>query len=403
MFRVNVQNLSKSYRMYAKPHDRFLEALLRRPRHSVFKALQDISFQVEIGASMGIIGVNGAGKSTLLKLLAGTLSPTGGVIELNGRITALLELGAGFHPELTGRQNIHLNASLMGISSSDLRTKEADIISFAELEDFIDRPVRTYSSGMYLRLAFSIATTLDPDILIIDEALAVGDLTFKRKCVKRMKRIKAQGKTILFSSHSIHLVQELCEKAIWISNGKIKEIGDSTRVTGLYEEFCYHKKDRNVSEKSGQQTTGRDVSQGKECHILTFVATRPDGGELNPDYLNTDEPIVLTMELEMLSDKVQPNVGFAVMRSKNEFLGAAISFHDGVNCGIYSKGEKMKVRYMMPNIPVRMGNVFFSGFIGDETGLLAYDIKIIGPFTIDTGKGSGLMKLFGTWEIIDEL
>ena len=211
MFRVNVQNVGKEYRLYAKPHDRLWEALFRKPKHDLFKVLSDISFNVALGQSLGIIGDNGAGKSTLLKLLAGTIHPTTGNIEVNGRVAALLELGAGFHPEFTGRQNIHLNASLLGIPEEEIKLKENEIIEFAELEQFIDRPVRTYSSGMYVRLAFSIATTVDPEILIIDEALAVGDMAFQKKCITRMNFFKEQGKTMLFCSHSMYLVQELCD------------------------------------------------------------------------------------------------------------------------------------------------------------------------------------------------
>ena len=244
MFRVNVQNVHKAYKIYEKPHDRLLEALLRKPRHTVFKALEDISFYLGIGQSLGVIGDNGAGKSTLLKLLAGTVRPTAGAIEINGRVAALLELGAGFHPEFTGRQNIHLNASLLGIPELEIREKEHEIIKFAELETFIDRPVRTYSSGMHVRLAFSIATTVEPDILIIDEALAVGDMAFKRKCVQRMNRFKEQGKTMLFCSHSMYHVQELCDKVIWLENGKIRKAGTCDEVVGMYEDLCNRRKDK---------------------------------------------------------------------------------------------------------------------------------------------------------------
>ena len=187
MPRISVKNISKEFKIYNRPQDRLLELILRKEQHQIFHVLSDISFAVEDGKSLGIIGVNGAGKSTLLKILAGTLQPTTGAFQLNGQVAALLELGAGFHPEFSGRKNIYLNASLLGVPEDKIGELEKSIIEFSELEEFIDRPVRTYSSGMYVRLAFSIATLVRPDILIIDEALSVGDLSFQKKCVQRRK------------------------------------------------------------------------------------------------------------------------------------------------------------------------------------------------------------------------
>ena len=178
--RISVEGLFKDFKIYAQPQDRLIELLLGKPRHDVFHVLSDISFAIPNGKSLGIIGVNGAGKSTLLKLLVGTLQATGGNISLRGQVAALLELGAGFHPEFTGRKNIFLNASLLGVPDENIEALEADIIEFSELGHFIDRPVKTYSSGMYVRLAFSIATMVRPDILIIDEALSVGDMAFQK-------------------------------------------------------------------------------------------------------------------------------------------------------------------------------------------------------------------------------
>ena len=172
---IVAQKLTKHYQVYRRPFDRLKQAVLRRPCHDLVEALSDVSFEVPVGGTLGIIGENGAGKSTLLKILAGTVRPTSGRFEERGRIAALLELGSGFHPEFSGRQNIYLNAALLGLKEKEIKGREASIIAFSELKDAIDRPVKTYSSGMYVRLAFSIATSVDPDILIIDEALSVGD------------------------------------------------------------------------------------------------------------------------------------------------------------------------------------------------------------------------------------
>ncbi|OUT95664.1 MAG: hypothetical protein CBB92_11255, partial [Flammeovirgaceae bacterium TMED32] len=246
MSRVSVNNISKQFKIYRRPQDRLLELLLRKPKHKVFHVLNDISFAIEEGKSLGIVGINGAGKSTLLKILAGTLQATNGNFELVGQVAALLELGAGFHPEFSGRRNIHLNASLLGVPTENIIELENDIIEFSELKQFIDQPVKTYSSGMYVRLAFSIATMVRPDILIIDEALSVGDLTFQKKCIQRMNEFKEQNKTLIFCSHSMFHVQELCEMAIWLDKGQIKEIGDSEQVVGHYEDFCNSKKVYNT-------------------------------------------------------------------------------------------------------------------------------------------------------------
>jgi ABC-type polysaccharide/polyol phosphate transport system ATPase subunit len=183
---IRVHDLGKTYKLYAKPSDRLKEVLLRRPKHLAFQSLKSVSFQVSKGESLGIIGDNGAGKSTLLKLLAGTLTPSCGDMDIHGRVAALLELGAGFHQEFTGRQNIYLNASLLGLSEAEIKAQEEAILDFAELGQFIDRPIKTYSSGMVVRLAFSIATSVDPDVLVIDEALSVGDQYFQKKSLDRM-------------------------------------------------------------------------------------------------------------------------------------------------------------------------------------------------------------------------
>ena len=242
MSRILVENISKQFKIYRRPQDRLAEILLRRQKHELFRVLNDISFALGDGESLGIVGINGAGKSTLLKILSGTLQASSGRFEMSGQVAALLELGAGFHPEFSGRKNIHLNASLLGVPEKNIKELENEIIEFSELRDFIDRPVKTYSSGMYVRLAFSIATMVRPDILIIDEALSVGDLTFQKKCVQRMNEFKEQNKTLVFCSHSMFHIQELCERAIWLDAGRIREFGDSDRVVGHYEDFCNSKK-----------------------------------------------------------------------------------------------------------------------------------------------------------------
>jgi ABC-type polysaccharide/polyol phosphate transport system ATPase subunit len=200
----------------------------------VFWALKDVSFEVGKGEMVGLVGDNGSGKSTILKLLTGISKPTHGEIKLNGRISALLELGAGFHPDFTGRENVFLNASILGLRRKEIEVRFDDIVNFAELGEFIDNPVKTYSSGMYMRLAFAIAVNVDPDILVIDEVLAVGDAPFQRKCFEQIKRFRKEGKTILLVTHDLSAVRDLCDRAIWLQKGKLMADGPPEKVIELY-------------------------------------------------------------------------------------------------------------------------------------------------------------------------
>lgn len=236
---IKVENLSKCYHIYDRPRDRLLQ-MLSRGRRQYFRefwSLKEVSFEIKKGEAVGIIGRNGSGKSTLLQMICGTLSPTDGAINVQGRVAALLELGAGFNTEFTGRENILLNAAILGFSSEEISTKMAQIVAFSELGDFLDQPVKTYSSGMYVRLAFSIAIHVDPAVLIVDEALAVGDARFQAKCMRRIKDIKDQGTSILFVSHDVVSVRSLCDRAIWLDKGKVVDQGDVFPVTGRYMEF----------------------------------------------------------------------------------------------------------------------------------------------------------------------
>ena len=241
---IRVANLSKRYEIYAQPQDRLKQAVftafqrftgLEEKRYfREFWALHDISFRVGRGETVGIVGKNGAGKSTLLHLIVGTHAPTAGSIEINGRVTALLELGSGFNPQFTGRENVYLNAAILGLSRDEIDRRFDEIAAFADIGEFIDQPVSTYSSGMYLRLAFSVQVCLDPDILVVDEALAVGDAYFVHRCFHRIRAMKEKGKTILFVSHDTGSVVNLCDRAIWIKDGRVALDGDPAYVTAAY-------------------------------------------------------------------------------------------------------------------------------------------------------------------------
>ena len=251
---IRVSNLSKCYHIYDTPRDRLKQFTLPRlyrmagqPPKQYFRefwALKDISFEVKKGESVGIVGRNGSGKSTFLQIITGTLSPTTGTIAIHGRIAALLELGSGFNPEFTGRENVFMNAAILGLDKEEVVERFDDIAAFADIGSFIEQPVKTYSSGMVVRLAFAVAINVDPDILIIDEALSVGDELFQRKCFSRIETIRASGATILFVSHSSSAIVELCDRAVLMDAGEKLAVGEPKQIVGCYQKLLYAPMDK---------------------------------------------------------------------------------------------------------------------------------------------------------------
>jgi len=406
MPRVSVQNLNKDFKIYERPQDRLYEIIQRKQRHQLYHVLSDISFAVPDGKSLGIIGDNGAGKSTLLKLLVGTLQPTSGEIEINGQVAALLELGAGFHPEFTGRRNIYLNAALLGVPDDNIAELEKDIIAFSELDYFIDRPIKTYSSGMYVRLAFSIATMVRPDILVIDEALSVGDMAFQKKCVQRMNEFREQQKTMVFCSHSMFHVQELCDTAIWLNQGKIQEIGDSDKVVGHYEDFCNNKKTYNsiredipaelrASQEAQEAQTGEDI---QDCKINTIAVKSLDGSDITTIKPLSD--VLLEMEVEVLVDNMQGHFGFAFMKSAEEPIASFLTTnYDEVELGSFAKGDIVKVSLVVERVAMRVGEFYVLGGLADKSGLLWYETKFSQLLAMEASKGVGAMIMKCNWQL----
>ncbi len=245
-FIINSEKLTKSYKLYNTHPDRIKETFhpFRKKYHTTFNALSDVSFQIKKGKCVGIIGRNGSGKSTLLQIICGVLTPTSGAIHVSGRVSALLELGAGFNPDFTGRENVYLNSAILGLKQEEIDACFDNIVDFADIGKFIDQPVKTYSSGMYIRLAFAVAVNVDPEILVVDEALAVGDEIFQRKCFSRMQKIKENGCTILFVSHSATTIMEFCDRAILLDAGEILAIGSPKDIISKYHKLIFAPKGR---------------------------------------------------------------------------------------------------------------------------------------------------------------
>lgn len=261
---IKVDGLGKCYHIYDQPRDRLMQMIARRRRryYREFWALKGAAFEVAKGEVVGIVGRNGSGKSTLLQLICGTLNPTEGAIRASGRIAALLELGSGFDPEFTGRENVYLNGAVLGFGAEEIDARYEDIVAFADIGDFIDQPIKTYSSGMVVRLAFAVAINVDPQILVVDEALSVGDELFQRKCFSRIEAIRDAGATILFVSHSVVTVVELCDRAILLDAGEQLLIGEPKHVVGQYQKLLYAPGDARESLRSSMRHAGREGIAG---------------------------------------------------------------------------------------------------------------------------------------------
>ena len=262
---IRINKLTKIYKLYDKPVDRLKETLniTKKKYHKDHYALQDISFEVKKGESVGIIGTNGSGKSTLLKIITGVLTPSFGEVKVEGRISALLELGAGFNMEYTGMENIYLNGTMMGYSKKDIDLKVDEIVNFADIGEFINQPVKTYSSGMFVRLAFAVAINIEPEILIVDEALSVGDVFFQAKCYKKFQEFRDSGKTIIFVSHDLSSIAKYCDKAILLNKGIFVEEGDPNKIIDIYKQILVNQfaSEGQEEEFTAEEEISESISQ----------------------------------------------------------------------------------------------------------------------------------------------
>ena len=356
---IDIKHLSKVYHLYNRPVDRLKEvlSLRRRSFHRDHHALKDISLQIQKGDSVGLVGKNGSGKSTLLKIIAGVLSPTGGEVTIRGKISALLELGAGFNPEYTGLENIYLNGTMMGYSRREMAQKVNAIIDFADIGDYIHQPVKTYSSGMFARLAFAVAINVEPEILIIDEVLAVGDARFQMKCIEKMKELKSAGTTILFVSHATEQIKRFCNKAIWMQDGKIRQIGEAGETVDNYENCMRF--DNTQEEQSSEKST------------LAYIHSI----QINQGRFRTFDALTAEVEYEICEEEIEGFIlGVAIYTAnRDHYVFGPNTYLDKVE--VPGKKGIHKVRYVIPRLPLIRGQYVLDVGIFNNEGIVNFDYK----------------------------
>ena len=389
MSAVEAHRLGKHYRIYDKPQDAFKEWLLRRPRHHRLEVLRALNFTLEAGDTLGVIGENGAGKSTLLKLLAGTLQPSSGRLRVNGRVSAILELGSGFHPEFSGIENARMGCALLGLSPEQIDAALPEIVAFSELGDAVQRPVKTYSSGMYVRLAFSVVTAVDPDILVIDEALAVGDIYFQKKSLDRIRRFIDQGRTLVFCSHNLYQVKSLCRRCLWLDHGRARLLGDAGEVVDSYMDAM---RERARVDARARETAPNAVGAG-------FVDAA--FADARKQEYSTGEPLGVCLEIdpgEARADHL--HVGVVLMRNDNIHVYGVSTRIDEVRLAAADDG-RIHLEFEIPALPLLSGLYSFYLYLLDESGLHVMDKRENTlPFRVrHRGDEVGVARLVHRWRV----
>ncbi|MCR5609795.1 MAG: ABC transporter ATP-binding protein [Lachnospiraceae bacterium] len=380
-YAIEINNITKRYHLYDKPTDRFKEALSikKKKYHKVFEALNDVSFNVKKGEMLGIIGTNGAGKSTMLKIITGVLTPTSGEVKIEGKISALLELGAGFNPEFSGIENVYLNGSMIGFTREEMDEKIDDIVRFADIGDFIYQPVKTYSSGMFARLAFAVAINVEPDILIVDEALSVGDVFFQAKCYKKLEDIRNSGKTVLFVTHDMGSMMKYCNRAIILHHGvKIAE-GDPSDMVDVYKKILvgqYDVGEEKESEDGVEKVSNRNRGDSKkdkkknnkkdgqnEHQLKDYMLINPnfeeygdkraeiyDFGIMNgldevTNTVNKLEEFQVVMKIKFNETIENPIFAFSIKDIKGTELTGTNTIIERVDTGVVNAGETVTIKF----------------------------------------------------------
>jgi lipopolysaccharide transport system ATP-binding protein len=380
---IEFRGVSKSYSVYDTAGDRLKELLTfnRLSFHRDFWALRDVSFEVERGETFCIVGENGSGKSTLLQIVAGILQPTSGTVQVNGRVSALLELGSGFNPEFSGRDNVYMNGAILGLSTKEMDRKYQEILDFAEIGDFIHQPVKTYSSGMGVRLAFSVAIHVDPDILLVDEALAVGDIYFRQRCMRKVHELRARGVTILFVSHATGDVKSLGDRAMWLDHGVVQDLGDTERVVTGYLAAMTSKDSAYIEHKKQVIDHDREVEIAPEVEehipnvdhrfgdgrgeVLGISVNDPSGNPVR--MLDPGTKIVVRISAKAKEELHHPIVGFMLRNHLGVDFSGSNTTREGYELPPMLPGDVVTVDFHL-DLPELSSSTFsFSPAIADGT------------------------------------
>lgn len=360
---ISVQNVTKLYKLYDKPADRFKESLglTKKIKYKEHYALSDLSFDIKKGECVGIIGTNGAGKSTILKIITGVLNPTEGKVDIDGRISALLELGAGFNMEYTGIENVYLNGTMIGFTREEIDAKLNDILEFADIGDFVHQPVKTYSSGMFVRLAFAVAINIDPEILIVDEALSVGDVFFQAKCFKKFEEFKQMGKTILFVSHDLSSISKYCDRAILLNKGKKLAEDKPNEIIDLYKKVLVGQLDSN-NKKEEKTTTQDNTTEWKANYVIN--PNYQEYGDRKIDIIdfavvddsNVYTSTIIKNNLFQVKIKIRANervtdpiVAFTIKDIKGTDITGTNTMYEKVDIGVMEVGEEKTITFTQNN------------------------------------------------------
>lgn len=398
---ISVQNVSKVYQIYHSAQDRFKQMIVgsRRQLYDEFWALRDINFEVKKGETVGIVGRNGSGKSTLLQIICGTITPTTGMVDRKGRLSALLELGSGFNMEFTGRENIYLNGALLGLSKSEMDARLDKILAFADIGAFIDSPVKNYSSGMFARLAFSVAIHVDPEILIVDEILAVGDAAFQRKCLGKFYELRDSGCSILFVSHDQYQVKSTCQRALYIDRGVQKIFGPADRVI---DQYMIEMESRESAVSQGSDVEPMDVDQEEKNidHVFKITEVRLVNEKNEPiDVVTTGETIKLQFEFVSLVSTPPEKISFVfnLYRHDGQYMCGSTTLMDGVQP--YTGGNKGRLEVAFPQFPLLSGQYKWRVAINDHIGLLTYaEAKEVCHFQVrDNFNAVGVVDIPRRW------
>ncbi len=426
---IEVKNVTKSFKIYIDKGNTLKEKALfkQRRRYEERNVLKDISFEVEKGQAVGLIGHNGCGKSTTLKLLTKIMYPDSGSIVMRGRVSSLIELGAGFHEDMSGRENIYINASIFGLTRSEINKRMEDIIAFSELEEFIDNPVRTYSSGMYMRLAFSIAINVDADILLVDEILTVGDFNFQAKCFNRLREVKASGTTIVIVSHSMEQIEQICDRSIWIHDGKIRREGRPRDVHPEYLDFMGEKRqelawkeaENKEANKESEETKETDNENFEESHVVNHDKPEEKKKRWGNGYARIEKIVLLDRQGKEKSvfktgDAVAIQITYKVnQKVEDAVFGIGIFRSDGIQCyGTNTRIDKQNkfdltkdgvVQINVPAMSLMAGEYLLDVAIEADIGIAVDYYKEAYRFEVFSDINDvGIARIEHDWKITDD-